>query len=78
MQTFEKSSSPKLLDRISHILHTDSLWVCLIKVCSNGGSTYIISEILVKNILNIANLMQTFENLLLQNYTIEFLDISHK
>ena len=66
MQTFEKSSSPKLLDRILRYLHTDSLWVCLIKVCSNGGSTFIISEIIAKN--NIVNLMQTFENLLLQNY----------
>ena len=27
---------------------------------------------------NIANLMQTFENLLLQNYSTEFLDIAHK
>ena len=45
-----------------------SIKVCAIKVCSNGGATYIICEIITKNTLNIANLMQTFENLLLQNY----------
>ena len=43
-------------------------WVCVIKVCSNGGATYIIREIIAKDNLNIENLMQTFENLLLQNY----------
>ena len=43
-------------------------WVCLIKVCSNGGGTYIIGEIIAENNLNIVNLMQNFENLLLQNY----------
>ena len=37
--------------------------------CSNGGATYIIGEIIAKDNLNIENLMQTFENLLLQNYT---------
>ena len=37
----------------------------------------IISKIIfiAKNNLNIDNLMQTFENLLLQNYSTEFLDI---
>ena len=40
----------------------------LIKVCSNGGATYIIGEIIAKDSLNIENLMQNFENLLLQNY----------
>ena len=30
-----------------------SPWVCLIEVCSNGGATYIITEIIAKNILNI-------------------------
>ena len=33
-------------------------WVCLIQVCSNGGATYIIGEIIAKNNLNIVNLMQ--------------------
>ena len=28
--------------------------------------------------LNVANLLQTFENLPLQNYLTEFLDIAHK
>ena len=40
------------------VLHTNSPWACLIKVCSNGGATYIISEIIAKNILNIDNLIQ--------------------
>ena len=53
-------------------------WVCAIKVCSNSGATYIICEIIAKDNLNKANLMQTFVNLLLQNYWTEFLDITHK
>ena len=48
----------------------------MIKVCSNGGATYIIGEIIAKDNLNIENLMQTFENLLLQNYSTKFLDIA--
>ena len=47
-------------------------------MCSNGGTTYIISKIIAKYNLNIENLMQTFENLLLQNYSTKFLDIAHK
>ena len=43
-------------------------WVCAIKVCSSGGTIYIICEIIAKDNLNIANLMQTFKNFLLQNY----------
>ena len=38
-------------------------------VCSNGGATYIIGEIIAKDNLNIENLMQTIENLLLQTCT---------
>ena len=53
-------------------------WVCAIEVCSNGGTTYIIGEIIAKDNLNTENLMQTFENLLLQNYTTKSLDIAHK
>ena len=45
------------------------------QICSNGGATYIIGEILAKDSLNIVNLIQTFENLL-QIYSIEFLDIA--
>ena len=37
-------------------------------VCSNGGSTYIIGEIIAKDNLNIENFMQTFENLLLHTW----------
>ena len=33
-------------------------------MCSNGGATYIISELIAKDNLNMANLLQTFENLL--------------
>ena len=43
------------------MLYTYSPWACVIKVCSNGGATYIIGEIIAKNILNIVYLMQTFE-----------------
>ena len=40
-------------------------WICVIKVCSNGGATYIIGEIIANDNLNIENFMQIFENLLL-------------
>ena len=77
MHTFEnlllQNYSTKFLD-----IHTNSPWVCLIKVCSNGGATYIIGDIIAKDNLNIENLMQTFENLLLQNYSTKFLDITYK
>ena len=46
------------------MLHTNSRSVCQIKVCSNGGATYIIGKIIAKDSLDIANLMQTFKNLL--------------
>ena len=34
-----------------------------IKICSNGRATYIIDKITAEDNLNIANLMQTFDNL---------------
>ena len=68
----------KTTEQNSQILHTNSPWVCLIKVCSNGDATYIIGEIIAKDNLNIVNLMQTYENLFLQNYSIKFLDITCK
>ena len=68
----------KTTQQNSSILHTNSPWVCVIKVCSNGGATYIIGEIIAKDNLNIENLMQTFENLLFQNYSTEFMDITYK
>ena len=43
--------------------------VCVIKVYSNGGATYIFGEIITKDNTNIANLIQTFENLLLSETT---------
>ena len=46
--------------------------------CSNGGATYIIGEIIAKDNLNIENLMRTFENLILQNYSTKFFDITYK
>ena len=77
MQTFEylllQNYSTKFL-----ILHINRPWVCAIKVCLNGGATYFICEIIAKDNLNIANLMQTFENLFPQNFLTEFLDIAHK
>ena len=45
------------------------------QICSNGGATYIIGEIIGKDNLNIENLMQTF---LLQNYSTKYLDITYK
>ena len=75
MQTFEnlllQNYSTKFLD-IAHIFLG-----YVIKVCSNGGATYFISEIITKYNLNIANLMQTFQNVLLQNYCTESFDIAH-
>ena len=44
----------------------------------NSGTTYIIGKIIAKDNLNIENLMQSFENLLLQNYCTNFLDITYK
>ena len=68
MQTFENL----LLQNhrtISQILYTNGPWVCLIKICSNGGATYIIGKITAQNNLNMDNLKcKTFGNLLLQNY----------
>ena len=59
----------KTAQQNSYILHTNSRWVCVIKLCSNGGAIYIIGKIIAKDNLNIENLMQTFENLLLQTCT---------
>ena len=56
---------------ILHGTYYNGPWVCVIKVCSNGGTTYIIGEIIAKDNLNIENFLQ------LQNYSTEFLDITH-
>ena len=78
MQTFEnlllQNYSTKFLD----IPYKNRPWVYVIKVCSNGGATYIIGKIIAKDNLNIENLMRTFETLLLQNYSTKFLDITYK
>ena len=34
-----------------------SPWVCVVKVCSNDGATYIMGKIIAKDNLNKANLM---------------------
>ena len=67
-----------MTEQNSYILLTNNPCVCVILVCSNGGATYFVGEIIAKDNLNIENLMQTFENLLLQNYLTKFLDIAHK
>ena len=58
-----KSSSPKLLDKIL----TNSPWVCVIKVCSNGGAIYIIGDIIAKDNLNRENLKIFFSKTTQQN-----------
>ena len=65
--------STKFLD-----IAQNSPWACVIEVSSNGDVTYIIGEIIANYNLNVANLIETFENLLLQNYLIKFLDITKK
>ena len=49
------------------IFYPNSPCICVIKVCSNCGPNYIIGKIIAKDNLNIANLIQTLKNLLLQN-----------
>ena len=73
MQTFEnlilQNYSTKFFDityKYSLGMCNQSLFkwwchLCVIKVCSNGGATYIIGKIIAKDNLNIENLMQTFE-----------------
>ena len=45
----------------------------VIKVCSNGGAAYINSKLIGKVNVNIAVVMQTFENLILQNCSTGFM-----
>ena len=47
------------------------------QVCSNGGSTYINGKLIAKGNLNTAIVMQTLENLILQNCLTEFYAIAH-
>ena len=53
----------KTTEQNSQILHTNSPCLCVIKVCSNGGAAYINSKLIAEANLNIAIVMQTFENL---------------
>ena len=78
MQNFENLLLQNYLTKFLDICTKNSPWVCVIKVCSDGGATYIISKIIAKDFLNIENLMQTFGNLLIQKYSTKFLDIVHK
>ena len=57
MQTFENLLLQNYSTKFLYILHTNSPWVCVIKFCSDGGATYIISEIIAKDNLNKENLM---------------------
>ena len=78
MQTFENLLLQNYTTKFLDITCTNSPWVCVINVCSNGGATYIIGEIIAKDNLDIENLMQTFENLFLQNYSTKFFEITYK
>ena len=51
--------------------------LCVTKVCSNGGAAYINSKLIARANLNIAIVMQTFANLILQNCSTEFYDIAY-
>ena len=42
----------KTTQQNSFIWHTNSPWVCVIKVCSNAGATKIIGELVAKDNLN--------------------------
>ena len=42
----------KTTQQNSQILHSSSPWVCVIKVCSNGDTTYITGKIIAKDNLN--------------------------
>ena len=68
MQTFENSLLQNYSIKFLDIAHKQFLSMCHSCFCSNGGDTYIVGEIIAKYNFNLANLMQTFENLLLQNY----------
>ena len=56
-------------------MYSSNPWECVIKICSNGGANYIVCKIISKDNMNIAKLMQTFKNLLLQNNSTKFLDM---
>ena len=65
----------KATQQDSEILYSSDPWECVIKICSNGGANNIVGKIISKDNLNIAKLMQTFKNLLLQNNSTKFLDM---
>ena len=77
LQTFENILS-KTAEQNSKVLRTNSPWICVILVCSNGGTNYIIGKLIAKDSLNVEDFMQTFENLLIKNCLTKFLDIAHK
>ena len=56
MQSFENILLQNYSTYFLHIGHKKlSPWVCVNKICSNGGTTYIIGKIIAKDNLNIAN-----------------------
>ena len=57
MQTFQNHFLQNYSKTFLAIVH-NSLWVCVNKVCSDGGATYNIGEIIGKDNLNIVNLKQ--------------------
>ena len=75
MQSFENLLLQNYSTEFLGIAHKQSF---VILVCLNGSATYIIGELIAKDNLNIADLKQTFENLLLQSCSTGFLDIAHK
>ena len=53
MQIFGNLLPQKESKKFLDIARKNSLWVCVIKVCSNGGVIYIMGEIKVKDNLNL-------------------------
>ena len=64
------------LDLLKHVLFLSS--ILQVNTYLYRSVCNIIGEIIAKDNLNIENLMQTFENLLLQNYSSKFFDITYK
>ena len=63
-----KSSSPKLLNKILRYYIQIVLGYVLSKFVQMVVPPTLLAKIIAKDNLNIENLMQTFENFLLQNY----------
>ena len=77
MQTFENFSSPKLLNRILRYCTQIVLDYVLFYFVKMVATPTLHSKLIGKDNLNRAIVMQTFENLILQNCSTEFYDIAH-